>query len=63
MAMQLRPNVDVDRGEIVHSRRKLLEKAAGEKRLLHAFHFPFPGLGHVTRGKETWQWHPLNQAE
>jgi hypothetical protein len=24
-----------------------------------AFHFPFPGLGHVVQKGEKWQWQPI----
>ena len=41
------------------TRRKLLDKAAAEKALVMAFHFPFPGLGYVIRKGKAWQWVPL----
>ena len=41
------------------SRRRLLNKAAEEKALVLAFHFPFPGLGHVVKRREAWQWWPI----
>jgi len=41
------------------SRRRLMDKAAAEKALVLAFHFPFPGLGHVIQKEEAWQWQPI----
>jgi glyoxylase-like metal-dependent hydrolase (beta-lactamase superfamily II) len=41
------------------TRRKLLQRAAAEKLLMIACHFPFPGLGRVTEKREAWQWHPI----
>lgn len=43
------------------ARRKLLDKAAAEKALVIAFHFPFPGLGHVLRKGKAWQWQALTK--
>jgi glyoxylase-like metal-dependent hydrolase (beta-lactamase superfamily II) len=41
------------------SRRYLLDMASADKNLVLAFHFPFPGLGHVARQGKTWVWQPL----
>jgi hypothetical protein len=32
--------------------------ASATKDLVMAFHFPFPGLGHVVRKRKTWRWQP-----
>ncbi len=42
----------------VTSRLRLLDRAVGEKALVHAYHFPFPGLGHVIPDGESWRWEP-----
>jgi glyoxylase-like metal-dependent hydrolase (beta-lactamase superfamily II) len=42
------------------TRRKLLERVADENLLMLAYHFPFPGLGHVARNGEQLQWVNLN---
>jgi glyoxylase-like metal-dependent hydrolase (beta-lactamase superfamily II) len=44
------------------TRRKLLDRAAAEKALVIAFHFPFPGLGHVLLKGKAWQWQPAETA-
>jgi len=45
--------------QVVATRRRLLNRAATDKALVHAFHFPFPGLGHITQKGEMWQWQPI----
>jgi len=51
--------VDFAPQQVVTSRRRLLNWAATEKTLVHAFHFPFPGLGYVAMKREAWQWEPI----
>lgn len=54
------PTYDVDPVRAVASKRMLLERAASRGSLVHAYHFePFPGLGHVARLGDGWQWEPL----
>jgi len=50
--------VDLLPEQVVATRRRLLNMAA-EKALVLAFHFPFPGLGHVIPKGEVWQWQPI----
>jgi glyoxylase-like metal-dependent hydrolase (beta-lactamase superfamily II) len=45
----------------VSTRRTLLGRAANEKMLVLAFHFPFPGLGYVMPKGGAWQWQPVVQ--
>jgi glyoxylase-like metal-dependent hydrolase (beta-lactamase superfamily II) len=51
--------VDFAPEQVVSTRRRLLNKAAEEKALVLAFHFPFPGLGHVFPKRDGWQWQPI----
>ena len=53
--------VDLDPEQIVATRRKLFSRAATEKSLVFAFHFPFPGLGKVIQKGESWQWQPIEE--
>ncbi len=46
--------------QVVATRRRLLKRAATENALVLAFHFPFPGLGHVSQRGDTWQWQPIS---
>ena len=52
--------VDLAPEQVVTTRRRLLGRAAVEKPLVLAFHFPFPGLGHVVQKGEGWQWQPID---
>lgn len=51
--------VDFAPEQVVATRRRLLNRAAAEKTLVLAFHFPFPGLGHVVQKGDGWQWQPI----
>jgi glyoxylase-like metal-dependent hydrolase (beta-lactamase superfamily II) len=55
--------VDFAPPQLVATRRRLLNRAADEKTLVHAFHFPFPGLGHIVREGEVWQWQPIGAMD
>jgi glyoxylase-like metal-dependent hydrolase (beta-lactamase superfamily II) len=50
--------VDIVADQVESTRRRLLERAVADGALVHAFHFPFPCLGHVTRHGDAWQWEP-----
>jgi glyoxylase-like metal-dependent hydrolase (beta-lactamase superfamily II) len=54
--------VDFAPEQVVVTRRRLLNKAAVEKALVLAFHFPFPGLGHVIQEGKGWRWQPVGRA-
>ena len=43
----------------LRSRRMLLEWAVQQNALIHAFHFPFPGVGYVRAAGEGWRFEPL----
>ena len=49
---------DTDAPRSVDSRLRLLNWAADEDLLVHAYHLPFPGLGRVTRHRGAFRWHP-----
>lgn len=51
--------VDFSPQQLVTTRRRLLNWAATKKALVIAFHFPFPGLGHVIQKGEQWLWQPI----
>jgi glyoxylase-like metal-dependent hydrolase (beta-lactamase superfamily II) len=50
---------DVLPGDLILSRRRILDKAAFEKSMVMAFHFPFPGLGYVIKKDVGWEWQPV----
>ena len=43
----------------MRSRRMLLRRAVEENALIHAFHFPFPGVGYVREDGDGWRFEPL----
>jgi glyoxylase-like metal-dependent hydrolase (beta-lactamase superfamily II) len=51
---------DLDVAASITTRHQLLDRAAEEHLLVHAYHLPFPGLGHVQRNGQTFTWHPLH---
>jgi glyoxylase-like metal-dependent hydrolase (beta-lactamase superfamily II) len=52
--------VDLLPTESVSTRRLLLERAAVQEAYVMAFHFPFPGLGHVAQVADGFRWEPLS---
>jgi len=55
--------VDFAPEQVVATRHRFLNRAAGEKALVLAFHFSFPGLGHVVQKEEAWQWQPIETTD
>ena len=51
--------VDFAPDQVVATRHRILNRAANDKTLVHAFHFPFPGLGYVVQKGKGWQWQPI----
>jgi glyoxylase-like metal-dependent hydrolase (beta-lactamase superfamily II) len=51
--------VDLAPDQALASRRRFLDMAVAEQALVQAFHFPFPGLGHVVQKGNAWQWQPI----
>jgi glyoxylase-like metal-dependent hydrolase (beta-lactamase superfamily II) len=51
--------VDIDPDQVVSTRYKILNKAASDKTMVMAFHFPFPGLGYIVGKGKAWQWQPI----
>ena len=55
--------VDFAPDQAVATRRKILHRAADQKALILAFHFPFPGIGRIDQKGEGWQWQPIETAK
>ena len=47
---------DHDTARAVRTRRRLLDRAADEHLLVHAYHMPFPGLGTIARHGDAYRW-------
>ena len=58
-----RPNwyavVDFSPKQVEDTRLRLFNMAAEQKALILAFHFPFPGLGHIIQEDGQRQWQPI----
>lgn len=50
---------DVLRGQVETTRRGLLDRAAADRALVHAYHCPFPGFARVERWGDAWRWLPV----
>lgn len=44
--------------EALETKRRILDQAS-DGTLIHAYHFPFPGIGQVHREGAAWRWQPL----
>ncbi|MCK5485766.1 MAG: MBL fold metallo-hydrolase, partial [Desulfobacterales bacterium] len=55
--------VDFIPDQVVATRRRLLNRAAAQKALVLAFHFPFPGIGRIIQKGEGWQWQPMETTD
>jgi glyoxylase-like metal-dependent hydrolase (beta-lactamase superfamily II) len=51
--------VDVYPEKVLASRRRLFERAVDTGAMVMSFHFPFPGLGHVSRTENGFTWKPV----
>lgn len=54
--------LDLDPAQTAQTRYQLLERAAVGHSLVLAYHFPFPGLGHLEPLGEGWRWRPIVQG-
>jgi glyoxylase-like metal-dependent hydrolase (beta-lactamase superfamily II) len=50
---------DVDRNMGVETRKRMLDRAATDKSLIQAMHFPFPGTGHIVKDGSGYQFVPV----
>jgi glyoxylase-like metal-dependent hydrolase (beta-lactamase superfamily II) len=51
--------VDGSPEQVARTRRRLFTQAKDEEALVLAFHFPFPGVGHIVQGTTGLQWQPI----
>jgi glyoxylase-like metal-dependent hydrolase (beta-lactamase superfamily II) len=50
---------DVDADQAVETRKRVLERVAADRLPVLAYHFPYPGLGHVGRARQGYGWEPI----
>ena len=53
---------DMDGGMAAENRKRVLDRAAADKTLLHGYHFPFPASGYVTRTAKGYDLVPVMWA-
>ena len=58
-----RPRYDSLPDDAIATRRGSIERVANEQALLLAYHFPFPGLGHIKSQKGHYAWLPVSEPE
>jgi glyoxylase-like metal-dependent hydrolase (beta-lactamase superfamily II) len=51
---------DINPDQVVNSRNSLLDIAVTLNPLVLAFHFPFPGLGHIVKEQGIFKWQPVS---
>lgn len=51
---------DIAPEQAVATRHQVLERVAADQTLVHGFHLPFPGLGHVARSDRGLYWRPID---
>lgn len=51
--------VDIIPEQVLTTRKQLFTRASENNALVLAFHFPFPGLGHIIESDKRWKWLPL----
>jgi hypothetical protein len=55
------PIFDIEPEKAAQSKQHIFDRAAREKSLVFAHHFPpFPNLGHVVKRADGWLWQPIN---
>lgn len=53
------PIFDQDPPQAVATRMKLLDQLATDRTLTMVYHFPYPGIGHVSRRTKGFNWEPM----
>lgn len=53
------PIFDMDGPGAVNARRRMLDRAAADRMLVEAYHFPFPACGHMIRTKTGFELEPV----
>jgi glyoxylase-like metal-dependent hydrolase (beta-lactamase superfamily II) len=51
---------DVDRNMGIETRKRMLDRAATDKSLIQAMHFPFPGAGHIVKDGNGYRFDPVS---
>ena len=57
------PAWDKDAEKGTESRRQLIQQAVDTGAIVHGFHFPFPGVGHIVEAGNGWRFESLDIAD
>ncbi len=47
----------------IETRRRIYDRAVADNARILIYHFPFPGIGHVSQAGKGWHWDPESPAE
>jgi len=53
------PTFDMDGPTAAQARRQMLDRAAADRMLVEAYHFPFPACGHIVRSGTAYEFEPV----
>lgn len=56
------PAFDMDGPQAAQARRRMLDRAASDRMLVEAYHFPFPACGHIVRDGASFEFAPVMWA-
>ena len=56
------PIFDMDGPQSVMARRAMLDRAAADRMLVEAYHFPFPACGHIVKSGQAYEFEPVMWA-
>ena len=56
---QWSPEFDTDKTQASETRRAVFQRVASDGLLFSAYHFPFPGVGHIVEQDGVLQWQPV----
>jgi glyoxylase-like metal-dependent hydrolase (beta-lactamase superfamily II) len=55
--------IDFSHEQAIHWRNEVLSQAAASQSLVWACHFPFPGVGHIRRQGDLFDWQPVSATD
>jgi glyoxylase-like metal-dependent hydrolase (beta-lactamase superfamily II) len=50
---------DTDPKQAVNTRVRVFDMIAANRLPIMSYHFPFPGIGHVSKARDGYTWHPM----
>lgn len=50
---------DYNPDQLIETRKQIFSDATTQQPLVFAYHFPYPGLGHIEKTDDTWRWNSI----